>query len=193
MTSEDCPTGTDRLIEVLRNYPEHHPSIVVNVQGDVPSIEPEVIQQVIDILVNDRSAVMSTAAMKIHTEEEAINPSVVKCVLDKHNNALYFSRGLIPHGHSGAYAKTNTYYHHIGIYAYHSDFLLQHYGQLPISPLQQAEDLEQLKVLEHGFKIKVAIVKSESFGVDTKQDIHKMEQLICKLNTYLSQAESAPL
>lgn len=182
MTSVDCLTGTDRLAEVIRNAPElKEVEIIVNIQGDEPTLDPLIIQEVAESLAQSPEAVMSSAVIKIHSEEEAYNPSVVKCVMDQQGNALYFSRGLIPAGKTGKYQKDGIYWRHLGIYAYRRDFLL-HYSELTPTPLQQAEDLEQLKVLEQGFKIKTAIVEGECMDVNTPEDIKKVEQLICKQN-----------
>lgn len=203
MTSQDCATGTDRLIEVVKNNNRFNDaSIIVNVQGDEPCLDIAVIDSIIKTLQSDSQAVMSTAVSRIDSEEEAHNPSVVKCVFDYQNNALYFSRALIPAGHTGKYYSEKKYYRHIGIYAYRRDFLL-HYGDLPRTDLQLYEDLEQLKVLEHGFRIKTAVIENQnqvnkeekflnivSIGVDTPEDIKKVEQWLCKQNTFLSQAES---
>ncbi|CCB91546.1 3-deoxy-manno-octulosonate cytidylyltransferase [Waddlia chondrophila 2032/99] len=174
MTSSNCPTGTERLAEAIHlNF--KNVDMIINIQGDEPLLEPYVIQKVGEILINDQSAVMSTAAVKINTEEEALSRSVNKCVIDAHGNALYFSRSLIPGGHSGKWEPDTTYYKHLGIYGYRKDFLF-HYAELETTPLQLAEDLEQLKVLEHGFKIKVAVVDSHSIGVDTPEDLIKVER-----------------
>ena len=189
MTSTECPTGTDRLVEVLKRDERYDSaSIVVNIQGDVPCLEPSVIYSIVAALQNDPEAVMSTAITKFHSMEEALLPSNVKCVIDKNHNALYFSRTLIPAPRKGM--PETSYYHHIGIYAYRRDFLLR-YTELPQTPLQLAEDLEQLKVLEHGFRIKTAIVDSVSFGVDIPEDIQKVEQWLCKQNTSSSPVVSA--
>lgn len=193
MTSLTCLNGTDRLAEVLRNNRQFDDaSIVINIQGDEPCLDPSVIQKIIEILQSDPEAVMSTAVVKLDSLEEALNPSVVKCVIDSRQNALYFSRALIPagHGHSAQFRPNTTYYRHMGIYGFRRDFLLR-YAELPSTPLQKAEDLEQLKVLEHGFRIKTAIVDSFSIGVDLPDDIKKVEQWLCKQNTSLSQVESA--
>ena len=120
---------------------------------------------------------MSTAVVLITSKDEALDRSVNKCVMDKHGNALYFSRTLIPSGHQGEWRPDVNYYRHLGIYGYRRDFLLR-YAELAPIPLQQAEDLEQLKGLEHGFPIKVAIVESESIGVDTPEDIKKVEEAL---------------
>lgn len=184
MTSSICPTGSDRLIEAVEKDPRlKDASIIINIQGDEPCLEPKVIQQVVQLLKDDSLAVMSTAVMKIHSESEALNPSVVKCSLDKFGNALYFSRSLIPGGPSAKFNPQLNYFKHIGIYGYRKDFLLT-YGKLSPTPLQLAEDLEQLKVLEHGYRIKTAIVESASVSVDHPEDIKKVELLLCKQNIY---------
>lgn len=185
MTSPSCPTGSERIIEAIEKDPRlKEASIIINIQGDEPCIEPIVIQSVVKILLDDSSAVMSTAVMKIHSEIEALNPSVVKCSMDCHGQALYFSRSLIPGGVGAKYNPSLTYFKHIGIYGYRREFLLT-YGRLSQTPLQLAEDLEQLKVLEHGYRIKTAIVESSSISVDNPEDIKKVESLLCKQNTYL--------
>lgn len=178
MTSEACPTGTERIAEAVRRNGDYDGvELVVNVQGDEPALEPEVVEKVVAKLREDAGAVMSTAVMKIRSEEEAASYSVNKCVMDVHGNALYFSRTLIPNGHRGKWQPQVTYYKHLGIYCYRKSFLLQ-YPELEPTPLQLAEDLEQLKVLEHGFRIKAAIVESNSIGVDTPEDIKKVERLL---------------
>lgn len=183
MTPEDCPTGTDRLAYVLESDPRlQQAEIIVNVQGDEPCLDPTVITQLADVLHADPSAVMSTAVVKLE-EDEALNPSEVKCVLSLDGTVLYFSRALIPGGKELNYKKEVPYYKHLGIYAFRPEFLLQ-YAKLPMTPLQIAEDLEQLKVLEHGYKIKAAIVKSASAGVNIPEDIKKVEQDLCKQNTF---------
>lgn len=176
MTSVDCPTGTERLAQAIHaNFKDV--DIVINIQGDEPLLEPEVIQKVGEILLNDPVAVMSTAVVKIDNEEDAYSRSVNKCIMDTNSNALYFSRSLLPGGHSGKWDPNQTYYKHLGIYGYRRDFLF-HYAELSPTPLQLAEDLEQLKVLEHGFRIKVAVVDSVSIGVDTPEDISKVERML---------------
>ncbi len=193
MTSPSCATGTDRLAEALRlDKRLDDADIIINIQGDEPCIDPEVINQVAIALANDPEAVMSTAVVKLTSAEEAQNPSVVKCVIDNNYNAIYFSRALIPAGHKGQMLPHIPYYRHMGIYGFRRQFLLE-YANLPQTPLQMAEELEQLKVLEHGFKIKVAVVDHFSIGVDTPDDVQKVEQWLCAQNTSLSQVESAPL
>lgn len=192
MTSIDCLTGTDRLAEVLRNTPSlADVEIVINIQGDEPCLDPKIITKVTEALQGSNDAAVSTAITRIHTETEAMNPSVVKCVIDQNAYALYFSRTLIPAGKSLKFRSDVSYYKHLGIYGYRRDFLLR-YAELTPTPLQLVEDLEQLKVLEHGYRIITAIVDGgECMDVNTPEDIQKVEQILCKQNTSSSQAGSA--
>lgn len=184
MTSVDCATGTDRLAEIIKNDPAlADVEIIVNIQGDEPTIDPHVIEAVAKALEDDPQAVMSTAIVSLTDREAATNPHTVKCVVDRHGYALYFSRALIPASKQLEFNTKTSYYKHIGLYAYRREFLL-HYSELQPTPLQLAEDLEQLKVLEHGFRIKTALVQSECVDVNTPEDIKKVEQLICKQNTF---------
>jgi 3-deoxy-manno-octulosonate cytidylyltransferase (CMP-KDO synthetase) len=185
MTSSACATGSDRIIDaIVENSQFDDFDIIVNIQGDEPCIEPDVIAKVIDALITQEISSMSSAVMKIITEEEAFDPSIVKCVFDKDGYALYFSRQLIPAGKTGGFKPHITYYRHLGIYAFKRNFLLK-YANLSETPLQKEEDLEQLKVLEHGFKIKLVVVNSASLGVDNPEDIKKVEALLCKQNSFL--------
>lgn len=171
MTSTDCPSGTDRAAEAIRNNPFlQDAEIVINIQGDEPTIDPSTIECVAEVLEQHPQANVSTACLRITNKEDTVNPSVVKCVMNLQGRALYFSRALIPHDKSGCFNKNTTYYKHIGIYAYRSEFL-QHYSELSSTPLQIAEDLEQLKILEHGFYIQIAEVYKDCAGIDTPTDL----------------------
>lgn len=192
MTPKDCPTGSDRAAHVVRTHPKFFKSdIVVNIQGDEPLVEAETFKKLIEILVKDPQAVMSTVACPIHNAEDALNPSVVKAAISPYGDALYFSRALIPSGKEGGFREGISYFRHIGIYAFRKDFLLR-FGEFPPTPLQIAEDLEQLKVLEHGYKIKIAVVKEAHLGVDHPEDIKKIEFMLCNQNSFSSQAGSVP-
>ncbi|NGX56025.1 MAG: 3-deoxy-manno-octulosonate cytidylyltransferase [Candidatus Anoxychlamydiales bacterium] len=176
MTSVECKNGTDRIIEAIENYELlNEANIIVNVQGDHPKIEPETIDLSIKALLNDESAIASTAVTKINYSI-AKNENVVKCVFDCQNNALYFSRSLIPH--SKNFEKIN-YYYHIGLYVYKKDFLLK-LKKLKETKCQLLEDLEQLKILENGYKMKVAIVNDIPLSVDVFEDIKKVEKILCQ-------------
>lgn len=192
MTSPDCPTGSDRVAQVIRSDPSYaRYDIVINLQGDEPCVDPEVFDLLSDKLQSDTEAVMATPITPIRSRADAESYSIVKCVPDLSGRALYFSRGILPCGHGGLYRESIPYYRHIGIYAFRRDFLLR-YATLPPTPLQLAEDLEQLKILEHGYRIGVVVVDEPSIGVDTPQDISRIEALLCKRNTSLSPAGSVP-
>jgi 3-deoxy-manno-octulosonate cytidylyltransferase (CMP-KDO synthetase) len=185
-TSPECSTGTDRIAEALQkniNSDLSTAEIIVNIQGDVPFINPHLLEKVIKALQESPDAVMSTAVTPLQPGEES-SSSVVKCVLDLQSYALYFSRACIPGGHTLRVQSGAPYYKHIGLYCFRRNFLLQ-YTRLPPTPLQLAEDLEQLKILEHGFRIKVAIVDEHPIGVDLPEDIHKVETWLCKQNISL--------
>lgn len=185
MTSPGCPTGTDRLAEVLHLHPQwKQAAVIVNIQGDEPCLDPQAIDIVSQALLDDPKGDMSTVVTPLISEEEALNPSIVKCVIDQKGNALYFSRALIPSNKRHRFNKQTSYFRHLGLYAYRPTFILE-YQHLSPTPLQLEEDLEQLKVLEHGYRIKVAVVDHVSIGVDTPEDIHKIEQWLCKQNTFL--------
>ncbi|MCB1112091.1 MAG: 3-deoxy-manno-octulosonate cytidylyltransferase [Chlamydiales bacterium] len=194
MTSADCPSGSDRIAEAVKNSPElTECEIIINIQGDEPDLHPSTVEKVIQLLLDDPDANMSTAIIRLNNDEEAQDPSVVKCVVDEEGYALYFSRALIPHGKTGAFNSETVYYKHIGIYGYRREFLLR-FAQLPQSPLQKAEDLEQLKAMEHGYRIKTVEVEHDVIGINTVEDLKKkLKELECKQNISLSQAESVHL
>ena len=192
MTSVSCPSGTDRLAEVVRDHPRFRETdIIVNIQGDDPFINEATIQHAASHLLADKEAVMGTAVCPLTCPSLAADPSVVKCVLDLQGNALYFSRSLIPGGHSLQALPSHTYYHHIGLYLFRPDFLLK-YGTLPPTPLQLAEDLEQLKVIEHGYRIRAAVVPPlNGVHINTQEDLIKAEAYLCPQNSFSSPAASA--
>lgn len=185
MTSSACATGSDRLAQVVREDPSlADAEIILNIQGDEPTVDPKTIEKVALLLAEDSKASVSTALIPIKTEEDALNPSIVKCVTDLQGYALYFSRNLIPGGKALKFQPSATYYKHLGIYGYRREFLLN-YANLAPTPLQLAEDLEQLRVLEHGFKIKTVVVDSECMDVNTPEDLKKIEQFLCTQNSSL--------
>jgi len=184
MTSPHCTNGTERLAELYsQKYLQDEIDVIINIQGDEPCLDPNAISAIIKLLASDPQAVMSTAAVKITSEEEALNPSCVKCTVDLKGNALYFSRSLIPGSKTGKYDPKKTYLKHLGVYGYRPSFLLK-YSKLKETPLQAEEDLEQLKVIENGYRIKVALVESHCVGVDTPEDIKKVENILCKQNSF---------
>lgn len=180
MTSRDHQTGTDRIAEVVRTI---QCDLVVNVQGDEPLIEPDMIDEAIAPLAHDRSIVMGTICRRIEDRGEAFDTNVVKVVMDRDGFALYFSRAPIPWDRDRWSSTdclrdlqlTSPLYKHMGLYVYRRDFLLT-YASLPQTSLEQHEKLEQLRVLEHGHKIKVIVTRHESFGVDIPDDLSKILQ-----------------
>ncbi len=172
MTSTACASGTDRAAEAARGLSEE---IVINVQGDEPLLHPSVIDAVAAPLIRDPAVLMSTAALPREDPEEYARPSVVKVVTDGRGDALYFSRAPIPHYRD---AGRGRYRKHLGIYGYRREFLLR-VAALPPSPLEEAERLEQLRVLQHGFRIRVVDVAHDSVGVDTPEDLRAVEERIC--------------
>lgn len=170
MTSPDHNTGTDRLAEVARKLDS---DVIVNIQGDEPLMNPENIDIAVSALLDDETVPMSTLMWRIVDLEEAQNPSVVKVVTDKDGNALYFSRSPIPYPREDA----GVYFKHLGLYVYRRDFLL-HFAALKPTPLEELEKLEQLRVLENGYKIKVVETEHTSIGVDTPADLDRVRRII---------------
>jgi 3-deoxy-manno-octulosonate cytidylyltransferase (CMP-KDO synthetase) len=163
--------GTDRIAEaVLKSRALERAEIIVNLQGDHPCIQPGTLKAAIDILLSDPQAAMSTVAAPIASVEEFYSPHVVKVVINSRNDALYFSRSPIPYFKGG---RPPNALHHIGLYCFRRDFLLE-YSLMEASHLQKMEDLEQLKALERGHRIKVAIVEEKTIGVDTPNDLAKL-------------------
>lgn len=168
MTSPECPTGTDRLAEVVRQHREF--DIIVNVQGDEPMINPEIIDQLALMLKDRPDLDMATAATPL-LEEEYDDPAAVKVVVNQRGEALYFSRSLIPFPrHPFATPPLK----HVGIYAYRRDFLLA-YAEMEQTPLEVTESLEQLRALERGYKIGVILEDAPGIGIDTEEDLRKAE------------------
>jgi 3-deoxy-manno-octulosonate cytidylyltransferase (CMP-KDO synthetase) len=170
MTDPAHRSGTDRVAEVAADL-DH--AIVVNVQGDEPEILPEQVEQVIGLLRDNEEAVVSTLACPIESEEEWRDPNVVKVVLDADGCALYFSRSPVPYlrDYSGPLGEAPARpLRHLGIYGYRREFLLG-YAQLPPSPLEEAEKLEQLRALGAGYRIRVGITSHRGIGIDTEQDL----------------------
>ncbi len=183
MTSSSCQTGTDRLVEASIAFPElQEHDIIVNVQGDEPLLDPKVIRDAVDLLLEDDEAVVSTAAVPIRNYEEAISPNVAKVVLDLKGNALYFSRSLIPFNRRGSFDATFPhYYRHIGLYCFRAEFLPQ-MASLSPTPLQMYEDLEQLRILEHGFRMRVAILSDSAMSIEVNfpEDVARVEEALSK-------------
>ena len=172
MTRADHPSGTDRLAEVASSEPA---SLYVNIQGDEPLIDPEAIDAAILSVYGDESVSMGTLKKTIVDPTDVVNTNVVKVVTNLLGDAIYFSRCPIPYERDGRSAMP-LYAKHIGLYVYRRDFLLA-YPDLEIGPLERAECLEQLRALENGYKIRVVPTEYESLGVDTPEDLERVNQL----------------
>lgn len=178
MTREDHQSGTERLAEVVDLLNLSEDTIVVNVQGDEPLLSPDNVSQVATLLAQS-TAPMATLSVAIKERDEVFNPNAVKVVSDINKNALYFSRASIPFDRSAMMAEQQPlnlapFQRHVGIYAYRAGFIKQ-YIQLSVSPLEVLESLEQLRVLYHGYAIKIeqALVTPHA-GVDTPEDLAKV-------------------
>jgi 3-deoxy-manno-octulosonate cytidylyltransferase (CMP-KDO synthetase) len=171
-------TGTDRIAEVAANL---SCEIVLNVQGDEPLIEPQALEAVIAPLMADPMLEMSTVCVPITDRADYDNPNVVKVVKDRLGRALYFSRSPIPHCRipnpespsTALGASRIPVYKHIGLYGYRRNFLLK-FATLPETPLERAESLEQLRALEHGYRIQMVETTHDSIGVDTPEDLERV-------------------
>jgi 3-deoxy-manno-octulosonate cytidylyltransferase (CMP-KDO synthetase) len=172
MTRGDHATGTDRLAEVAA---ELQSELIVNIQGDEPLIAPEAIDAMVAPLLDRADDVMATLRRRIEDEADLTNPAVVKLVIDLDGYALCFSRAPIPFVRPGHPAPPG--WRHMGLYAYRREFLLRLAG-LPQTPLERAEGLEQLRALEHGFRIKTVETTVDTIGVDTPEDLERVRQLV---------------
>jgi len=174
MTSEKHQSGTDRCFEALSNQNEKF-DYVVNIQGDEPFINPKQIAELTRLL--DGNTQLATLVKRIDKEEDIFSPNVVKVVFDKNGKAIYFSRSPIPFDRSTAksmWYQSENYYKHIGIYAYRTN-ILEKVTKLPVSNLERAESLEQLRWIENGFSIKVSETEYPSIGIDTPEDLEKVK------------------
>lgn len=173
-TSSQCQNGTERIAEALQKEPHlQKASVIINLQGDHPLTSPTTLERIVDELLNDPSADVSTAVRALQSLDDYRSPHVVKCVFDHQHRALYFSRSPIPHSKNESKAVCG--FQHIGLYGYRPSFLLK-IKEMQDTGLQRSEDLEQLRFLELGYKIKVAVVEDEALGIDTPQDLEKLEK-----------------
>ena len=177
MTSENHPSGTDRCYEALTKQTDTF-DYVINVQGDEPFIAPEQIDLLASLL--DGKVELATLIKAIEDEDQLFNPNVVRVAVNKQNEAIYFTRSTIPYLRNVPqkewFAK-HTFFKHIGMYAYRAD-VLKKITRLEISSLEKAESLEQLRWIENGFNVKVAITKIETIGIDAPEDVAKALALL---------------
>ena len=173
LTRDDHPTGTDRIAEIAQQLKLPDNAIVVNVQGDEPLIPAVLINQVAQALAAHPACAIATVAVAIAEPAEIANPNVVKVVLNRSGEAMYFSRAGIPVARDAA-AATTEHLRHLGIYAYRADFL-QAYTRLEPAPPEQAESLEQLRALWNGYRIQVHVAsEAPPAGVDTQEDLERI-------------------
>lgn len=208
MTSAGARSGTERVAEVARG---HQAQVIINVQGDEPLIQPEMVDQVADYLERHRAVPMASLMTPLVLEEDAGNPNVVKVVVDRGGFALYFSRAPIPcirpqttdqrpqterpkraDGQSAVFGlRSSVYFKHVGIYGYQRHFLLQ-FPHLEATPLEQLEQLEQLRALEHGYRMKLLETTHDTVGVDTPEDLHRVETLGSRASVASRHASRSP-
>lgn len=190
MTSPHHQSGTDRIAEAVRSLDA---DVVVNVQGDEPLIDPAAIEAALRPLVDDPALSMSTLAVRIASIEDYLSPGVVKVVTDRNGDALYFSRSPVPFVRDLGMGPTQAdldggrivAFKHVGLYVYRRDFL-ERYATLPQTPLESAEKLEQLRVLENGYRIRVVETGYDSVGVDEPADL---EEVVRRMESIISDQE----
>jgi len=179
MTSRRCNSGSDRVAEAAKKLDA---DIIVNIQADEPYIPTAAVEKPLKILIDDPSLCVTTAATKIRKKEEIYDPNIAKIVLDKDNFTLYSSRSLIPYP-TLYFAKNRAsslrkvqFYKHIGVYLFRKKFL-EAFAGMPVSNLEKIEKLEQLRIIENGYKLKVALIKQDSPCVDTLEDIKDIKRI----------------
>ncbi|MDI6767613.1 MAG: 3-deoxy-manno-octulosonate cytidylyltransferase [Bacteroidota bacterium] len=179
LTSVDCKSGSDRIAHAARDLDDA--DIIVNVQGDEPLIAPQMIDETITPLIQDSAIHVSTAVKKITNADDIINPNIVKVVIDKEGFAIYFSRSPIPYLRNGLnvtqWHLKHSYFKHFGLYVFRKEFLLK-FSSWGESKLEQIEKLEQLRIIENGYKIKTVITEYDSISVDTEEDAVHVRNVI---------------
>jgi 3-deoxy-manno-octulosonate cytidylyltransferase (CMP-KDO synthetase) len=176
MTRPDHRTGTDRLAEVAADLAC---DVVVNVQGDLPLLDPSMVESAVAPLLADQTLQIGTLCTPILDDQDYLNPNVVKVVRNARGDALYFSRASIPHFRDGTLAGASHLgaFKHIGLYAYRRTFIPT-FAALTPTPLEVAESLEQLRALEHGYRIHTVVTNVESIEVDTPEDLERVRRLV---------------
>lgn len=173
MTDPTILTGSDRAAVVAEQYPDM--DIVINLQGDEPFIKPEMLEQLVSPYFNGEQPEMTTLARPLNLEKHYHDPGVVKVITDKQGRALYFTRSGIPYFRQPI--KNSPVYHHVGLYAFQRDFLLK-YTTLAQTPLEQAEALEQLRALEHGFTIRVCLTSEKTLEINTPEEYEQAQYFV---------------
>ncbi len=174
MTSPTHPNGTSRIAEVAQKYKDF--DVIINIQGDEPLIKKEMINSLIEPFIKDETLEMATLKHKLDSMEEIKNPNNVKVITDKDDYAIYFSRSPIPYPRN---LDISNYFKHVGIYGYKKKFVIS-YSNMKETKLEVSESLEQLRAIENGYKIKVLKTPYEIVGVDTKEDLEIVKEIIIK-------------
>ncbi len=177
-TSPYCRCGSERVAEVAEKTDGN---IFVNIQADEPFVPREAIDKPVEEILRDRKIVCSTPATRIRKEEDLYNPNITKVVVDRKGFALYFSASLVPFPRvyfvkNQSFFEKVEFFKHIGVYAFRKGFLLK-FKELPVGPLERYEQLEQLRILENGYRIKVIFVSKDSISIDTVKDLSRIKAL----------------
>ena len=170
MTSANFKTGSDRVAAVAERL---EAEVIVNLQGDEPFMKPQMLEALVEPYLKGENPEMTTLAYPLNFDTEFNDPGIVKVITDQKQNALYFSRSPIPYLRNPEVTNLPVY-HHTGLYAFRRDFLLK-FTHLPQTPLELAESLEQLRALEHGYKIRVCLTKSRTLEINTLEDFEKAQ------------------
>ncbi|PVD51094.1 3-deoxy-manno-octulosonate cytidylyltransferase [Terrimonas sp.] len=171
MSKNQHESGSDRIAEAVADM---EVDVVVNVQGDTPFVKKDPLQKLVE-LFNDKTVQVASLTQRITNEELVANPNIVKVVLDKNMNSLFFSRSVIPYPRNQGISI--DYYEHIGVYAFKKDMLIQ-FTKWPITPLEDAEKVECLRFLEHGIPLRMALVDYIGVGIDTPEDLVRAKALL---------------
>lgn len=178
MTAADCRSGTDRVAEAAERLGLEMKDVVINIQGDQPLVDPRSFDAVVQPFFDDPRVTISTLAFAIHERREITDPKDVKVAFDNHGDALYFSRATIPHGRESL--SGYDVYKHLGVYAYTREFL-ECFRSLTPGRLEEIEKLEQLRAMEHGYRIRVVVTPFDSPEVDLPVDIQRIEKKIAAM------------
>ncbi|MDX1900935.1 MAG: 3-deoxy-manno-octulosonate cytidylyltransferase [Gammaproteobacteria bacterium] len=174
MTDPNLATGSDRVAAVAREKQYSDADIIINLQGDEPFIRPRMLEQLVQPWLAGESPDMTTLAYPLDKAQHYTSPDAVKVIVDQQSNALYFSRAPIPYFRTQVDAPVH---HHMGLYAFRRDFLL-HYTTLPQTPLEKAESLEQLRALEHGYKIRVCLTEEKTLEINTPEELEQAQHFV---------------
>lgn len=187
MTPDNLPSGTDRVAIAARDVDA---DVIVNLQGDEPLIEPGVLEKVCECFTESEVQVC-TPITRIKKPEDLVNPSLARVIIDKQSDAIYFTRAVIPYNRDEQkveeWYKKHKYYKHIGIYAYRKNFLFK-LTRLPEGELEKIEKLEQLRIIENGYKIRTVLTDYQSLSVDTDEDLRNINTYIKKQNLVVDMA-----